>query len=111
MQHNSDYDARAAAEAGLEARKPQRVRKQDERTVAGARPRRCQARIEVPDRTGEGVVVFTCNSGVHVEAHQTLIEHIERGRIQLKDGRVVGYAFTWSDVAQREVWRGARSNS
>jgi hypothetical protein len=83
---------------------PQRVREQDERQKTPTSPRRCSTRIALPDRTNAETIIFTCNCGPHFElpGHTT---HRERGRVRLKDGRVVKYSFEWSDDG-REVWRG-----
>jgi hypothetical protein len=91
-------------------RPPQRVRKQDERTVASPRPspkRRCQARIELPDRTGDGAILFACQRLPNDHATNPG-EHREYGRVRAKDGHIIVYTFSWHEPDfSREVWRGA----
>lgn len=91
-----------------EPRTPQRIRAQDERTVAepaGRAPRRqpCRARIELPDRTGEGTMLFFCNRPSHDEDPEM---HIETGRVRGKDNKVRIYHFEWWEAGEQEVWRG-----
>lgn len=92
-----------AARMGVETppRKPQRVRAQDERERTPAK-RRCQKTLTLPDRTGEGEMIFTCNRARHEVDPE---EHIENGRIRGKDGNVRIYRFSWYDATDGEVWR------
>lgn len=102
-----DMEMNAGQDYVGDARLPQRVREQDERTVAepgGRAPRRipCRARIELPDRTGEATMVFSCNRRNHEIDPEA---HIERGRVRGKDGKVRVYQFEWWEAGDNEVWR------
>lgn len=68
----------------------------------------CRARVSLPNSSGDGDVLFTCNLAKgHSEPSldgQYSNEHTEVGRVRAKDGTVRSYKVTWTDLPP-EVWR------
>lgn len=73
----------------------------------------CRARVSLPNSSGEGDVLFTCNlKKNHAEPAldtKFSVNHREVGRVRSKNGSMYYYTVEWVE-APNEVWRMARTD-